>query len=610
MPAFPSNHSGNIKLDPPKPKFAIADGNLSSDGEGEGSRFAQHSRNTSNNTSFLDSPPQTPRSITFNARPNAISLNDQTFYTGRPTGLGTPPIDSGMNTPGTGQISTSNSYTNLSRSSSLYFSSSRPGTADRTRSREPFASPRMRSMTIYSSVQPSTIKVERERPKSTMLTSSTNISKPWMTARDPYQRVSYFLTYSFLLVGIALGVVRIWFGWHDVHILPGNMCMVMDENFDSDAGLFGENGKFFREVDMSGFGNGAFDMTTASENNSYVKDGHLYITPTFTSDVIGNDALIDGHVYNITGCTYNITEGISYTSSIPHSNASAIGLDHDFDVAAYTKACSAVSNITAGRIVNPIQSARLSTRKTASIRFGRVEVRAKIPTGDWLWPAIWMLPVNNTYGPWPISGTCLPLPSEPDANSLLYSGEIDIMEARGNGPEYPKQGTDYVRGSLNWGPLMWLNAVSKTYGWWTLRRGSYDQGFHTYALEWDKDFIRMYVDTRLHHMLDLRMKKSFFEKGDFPAVVQNGTDAVILENPWVNATKMAPFDQSFYLILNVAVGGTNGWFPDGNGDKPWLDGSATAMGDFWKAKDKWMPTWSNAESRSMIIDHVKMWQQC
>jgi len=63
------------------------------------------------------------------------------------------------------------------------------------------------------------------------------------------------------------------------------------------------------------------------------------------------------------------------------------------------------------------------------------------------------------------------------------------MEARGNGPLYPKQGTNFVRGSLNWGPMTELNRVWKTYGWWEMRRGSYDQDFHTYALEWDQDFL-------------------------------------------------------------------------------------------------------------------------
>jgi hypothetical protein len=89
------------------------------------------------------------------------------------------------------------------------------------------------------------------------------------------------------------------------------------------------------------------------------------------------------------------------------------------------------------------------------------------------------------------------------------------------------------------------------------------------------------------------MKETFFERGDFPTVVQNGSEAVILTNPWVNGTKSAPFDQceniyilicglswtlpeflAFYLILDLAVGGTNGWFPDGN-EKPWLDGSTS-----------------------------------
>ena len=83
----------------------------------------------------------------------------------------------------------------------------------------------------------------------------------------------------------------------------------------------------------------------------------------------------------------------------------------------------------------------------------------------------------------------------------------------------------------------------------------------------------MYVDTRLHLVVDLRFNQPFFERGNFPQVITNGTEQVVLQNPWVNRPNSAPFDQPFYLILNVAVGGTNGWFPDGAGNKPWLDGS-------------------------------------
>jgi hypothetical protein len=84
------------------------------------------------------------------------------------------------------------------------------------------------------------------------------------------------------------------------------------------------------------------------------------------------------------------------------------------------------------------------------------------------------------------------------------------------------------------------------------------------------------VDSRLHHMLDMRFNEPFWKRGDFPAVVQNGSDSTVLPNPWAHnftVPNAAPFDQEFYLIMNVAVGGTNGWFPDGAGGKPWLDQS-------------------------------------
>jgi beta-glucanase (GH16 family) len=67
------------------------------------------------------------------------------------------------------------------------------------------------------------------------------------------------------------------------------------------------------------------------------------------------------------------------------------------------KDCHAVTNTTNGTIVNPAKSARINTKKGMSIQFGRVEVTAAIPEGDWLWPAIWMMPVDDKYGAWPVS---------------------------------------------------------------------------------------------------------------------------------------------------------------------------------------------------------------
>jgi len=94
-------------------------------------------------------------------------------------------------------------------------------------------------------------------------------------------------------------------------------------------------------------------------------------------------------------------------------------------------------------------------------------------------------------------------------------------------------------------------------------------------------------------------------RGNFPSVEPNGTEIV---DPWAGTgNDNTPFDQEFYLILDVNVGGTNGWFPDNQGSKPWMDASANAMKDFYGALDLWYATWT---SPKMVISNVQIWQQC
>ncbi|RDB22986.1 Beta-1,3-glucan-binding protein [Hypsizygus marmoreus] len=423
------------------------------------------------------------------------------------------------------------------------------------------------------------------RMRSHMLSEKNPMLKPWNDVKNPRATFSYYLTYAILFIGAAAGAVRCYFGYKGVRMDKKPLCLVFEENFDNPETVFGEGGSFFREVNMDGFGNGEFSMATASQNNSFVQDGKLYIVPTLTSDSIGHDAVFDGAVYNITGCTFNTTR--------PDNGHVIRDGQRVFDWDAYRRSCSMVSNSTAGTIINPVQSARLTTRYSASIKYGRVEVRAKMPEGDWMWPAIWMLPRDEVYGPWPLSG------------------EIDIVESRGNGLRYTARGSNYVQGTLNWGPTPNLNGASKSYSWWTEKRRRFNEGFQTYALEWTEDWLRIYVDTRLHTLLDIRFNKPFFQRGDFPPVIFNGSDLVALQNPWINGTNATPFDQEFFLILNVAVGSTNGWFPEVQGDKPWLDRAENPMRDFAKAQSQWYPTWpSTAEQRGMVVDYVKMWKHC
>ncbi|KAK6338649.1 hypothetical protein TWF696_009460 [Orbilia brochopaga] len=238
-------------------------------------------------------------------------------------------------------------------------------------------------------------------------------------------------------------------------------------------------------------------------------------------------------------------------------------------------------------MINPVRSARISTRGKRGIRFGKVEVEAKLPAGDWIWPAIWMLPQDSVYGIWPASG------------------EIDIMESRGNNYDYPEGGVNSFASALHWGPYSHTDAYLQTTASTSLRRTDFSKNFHKFGLVWTEDYIVTYLGNRIHQVMYVKFgQEGFWERGDFVKV-----NATLDANPWRDAkTKAAPFDQEFYLILNVAVGGMNGYFKDSS-FKPWVDRSGTEMRDFWDDVDEWYPTWGPVESRGMTVRSVKMWQQ-
>lgn len=149
--------------------------------------------------------------------------------------------------------------TPLPRSTSYY--GSRPNTGDSPsrvtsgiRLREAFAAPPARPMTAVStsvSLAPS----KTTRMRSTMLEDPSTLDKPWVTTKDPYARIAYFLTYSVAFLGIAASALRFYFGYKSVPLINGNLCMVLDEDFTSDTDTtFGPNGNWVREVQLGGFG--------------------------------------------------------------------------------------------------------------------------------------------------------------------------------------------------------------------------------------------------------------------------------------------------------------------------------------------------------------------
>ena len=98
-----------------------------------------------------------------------------------------------------------------------------------------------------------------------------------------------------------------------------------------------------------------------------------------------------------------------------------------------------------------------------------------------------------------------------------------------------------------------------------------------------------------------------WDRGQFAQAVYNHSSLV---DPWSQTGRdNTPFDQPFYLILNVAVGGTNGFFEDGVGNKPWVNLSPYAPREFWDAQSQWYPTWGAGDTRGLTVQKVRMWTQ-
>lgn len=161
--------------------------------------------------------------------------------------------------------------------------------------------------------------------------------------------------------------------------------------------------------------------------------------------------------------------------------------------------------------IRDYSSGRLRTKYRGDWKYGKFEVRARVPEGKGLWPAIWMLPTDEKYGSWALSG------------------EIDIMEFDGAKP-------DHVLGTLHYGDK-WPNNRQSS-GQYVLKQGKFSEEFHVYGLEWERGEIKWYVDG-VHYQTKTKWDS---QASPFPA----------------------PFDQRFHLLLNLSVGGGLVGAPDAN----------------------------------------------
>ena len=152
-------------------------------------------------------------------------------------------------------------------------------------------------------------------------------------------------------------------------------------------------------------------------------------------------------------------------------------------------------------------SGRMTTQGKKYFKFGRIDIRAKLPYGQGIWPALWMLGINISSAGWPACG------------------EIDIMELIGSFP-------GRVTGTMHWKPL---GASSTNKGAnYSLSSGDFSQQFHVFSIVWTQDNIKWYVDDQLF------LNNTAFDVG----------------------SANYPFNAEQFFIFNVAVGGNWPGAPD------------------------------------------------
>lgn len=161
-------------------------------------------------------------------------------------------------------------------------------------------------------------------------------------------------------------------------------------------------------------------------------------------------------------------------------------------------------------------STRIKTQGKKSFKFGRVDIRAILPKGKGIWPAFWMMPQNSVFGGWP------------------RSGEIDIMELIGSEPA-KKHST------LHYGPGP--GSVTSSASYLLPGNETFNDKFHVFSMEWEQDQLKFFVDDLLYHTIT---------KADLGAFNY-------------------PFNEEFYFIVNLAVGGNWPGAPDASTIFPqWL----------------------------------------
>ncbi|KAG7197379.1 hypothetical protein KM043_018485 [Ampulex compressa] len=304
---------------------------------------------------------------------------------------------------------------------------------------------------------------------------------------------------------------------------PGQL--LFEENFDSlDPTRWTTVERFSTAPDYE------FVIYMNNNENVYVRDGILHIIPTFTEAKHGDGFARTGTI-NLEKCTSSAGE--------QSCRREAVG----------------------SYILPPVISGRVNTKQSFKFLYGRVEVRAKLPQGDWIYP---MISLENSVA----------------QNGNAYN-EIRIASARGNAVLKTGDNSDLsghilyaggVKNTVNQDQVQFSNRFNIPR---RLATVPWSNDYHVYEIEWRSNRIIARVDG-----------------------LQYGEQVI-----------SASFDTPSYINIGLAVGGRTE-FPDGcmskDYEKPWRNVGSKALFTFYQDRDKWMPSWTGSDT-GLHVDYVKVW---
>ncbi|XP_017882775.1 beta-1,3-glucan-binding protein-like [Ceratina calcarata] len=304
---------------------------------------------------------------------------------------------------------------------------------------------------------------------------------------------------------------------------PNKYCpgqLIFEDNFDS----LSDKWKIIES--FSGVPSYEFVVYMNNADNVHVSDGSLHIKPGLTNDKYGENFVRDGNL-TLTQCT----------DATDQCNRRAV----------------------AWNILPPVISGRLTTQDTFVFQYGRIEVRAKLPRGDWIYPSISLVNANN------------------DKQGSVHC-DLIVAHSAGNPSLSTKDGND-ISGRVLMGGGHAINVKQRQDNLYNLPRKSADSlwsdGYHLYELEWKRGRLTLKVDGE-----------------------QYGEQ-----------TLPSLFETPAYVNIGLAVGGLT-VFPDecvsSNYRKPWENSEPKAMNKFYQAQNKWQNSWNNRDT-GLHVDYVKVW---